>query len=146
LLAASTLGLLMALPITTASARAADCPVCDVAIVNAERTDMKIGAETIAYRCVLCAIAEAKSEYPSSDVTIVAPSEKSSVKIVLKRTHGKWTSSPRSAVFLKAPVKHRQCATGYHAFTNKTALAAWAKKNGYPNKPLTLAQMVAVSE
>jgi hypothetical protein len=132
--------------VTTAAARAADCPVCDMAIVSAEKATMKIGAKTIEYRCVLCAISEAKGEYPNSDVTIAAPSEKSGRKVTLKRVGGKWFASPPSAVFLKAPVKHRQCPTAYHAFSSKAALAAWAKKYGYPNQPLTLAQMIAVSK
>jgi hypothetical protein len=144
--AASTLGLgaTSIAPLAPAVAHEADCPECEMAIVEKEEVQMKVGQKTIDYRCVLCAIAQAKGEYPKSNVTISAPSEKST-RIIVKRVAGKWSASPASAVFLKAPVKHRQCHVGYHAFTSKAALANWAKQKGYPNKPLTLAQMVAVS-
>jgi hypothetical protein len=146
LVAASVLGFGAPQLATVATAFASDsaCPVCDLEIVDSEAVRMTVGGKAIGYRCVLCAIAEAKSEYPESDVTISAPSEKST-RITIKRVKGKWSASPASAVFLKDG-KHRSCHIGYHAFTNKVALAAWAKRNGFENKPLSLAQMVAVSK
>jgi hypothetical protein len=145
MLAAAALSTLqLSAPLPLAFAHKADCPVCDMAIVEKEEVRMKVGNNTHDYRCVLCAIAEAKGEYPKSDVTISAPSEKST-RITVKRVKGKWSASPASAVFLKAG-KHRTCHLGYHAFTSKSALAAWAKKNNLENTPLSLSQMVAVSK
>lgn len=131
-------------PLPIAFAHKADCPVCDMAIVEKEEVQMKVGGKNIAYRCVLCALAEAKSDYAKNDVSISAPSEKST-RVLIKRIKGKWSASPSSAVFLKAG-KHRTCPVGFHAFTNKAGAAAWAKKNGFENKPLSLSQMIAASK
>jgi hypothetical protein len=131
--------------IQNAFAHKADCAFCDLPVDESSEVVMKVGNKSIDYRCVYCAISQAKTEYPGSNLTIIAPTEKSS-KATIKRTGGKWSVSPSKTVFIAEKVKHRQCQVGYHAFTSKAALAAWAKNNGYANKPLTLSQMVAVAK
>lgn len=147
--AVSTLGL--SAPLQSALAHEADCEYCDLPIVQDTKTQdnetkVSVGKKRLEYRCVFCAIAEVKEDFPKSAATIYAPSEKKGKPVILKHVKGKWSASPSSAVFLKAPVKHRQCHLGYRAFTSKAALAAAAKKNGWPNKPLSLSQMVAISK
>lgn len=123
------------------------CDYCDLKIIPDTKTQdnvtrMSVKGKRYQYRCVLCAIGEAKEDFPKENVTIYAPSEKKGKPVVIKMSGGKWSASPKSAVYLKAPVKHRQCHLGYRAFSSKAALAAWAKKNDWPNKPLSLSQMV----
>jgi hypothetical protein len=135
-------------------AHEAPCPYCDVALAQDTDTQdnetvLKIGRKKIEYRCVYCALSEAKTEY-SGDLTILAPSEEKGAPIVLSRKNGQWTSDPEGAVFVAQKASHRVCHITYRAFSNKAAFETWVKKNKEyfddNAKPLTLAQMIEVAK
>lgn len=151
MLGTSTLTVLNAPP---AWAHEADCPYCQMPVVQdtaAQDNEVKLrfGRKRIEYRCVYCAIAEAKSEYPNGDVAIAAPSEKKGKPVLIKRTGGQWTVSPASAVFVAEKVKHKYCQIGYRALTSRAALSAYKAKNKAivgNAKPVTLTQIVALAK
>jgi len=131
----------------------ADCPFCNLAVLKNtpkldNETTLRHGRKRIEYRCVYCALADAITEF-KGDVTIIAPSEKKGKPVTLKRTAGKWSVMPASAVFVAQPVSHRHCQVGYRALTSKAAFANYVKANKKvvgAAKPLSLAQMVAASK
>ena len=87
-----------------ALAHEADCPYCQFPVTQDTATQdnevvLKYGRKRIEYKCVYCALAEAKTEYSEGDVTIAAPSETKGEPVILKRTDGKW-SAPEA---LQAP-------------------------------------------
>jgi hypothetical protein len=140
-IALPTVGLLPAM------AHSAPCPYCNMAITQDTATQdnetvMKYGRKRIEYKCVYCALAEAKTEYKTGDLTILAPSEKKGSPVIIKRTGGKW-SAPATAAFVSTSrVKHKVCQAQARAFTTKAAAQAYAKKNG--GMVMTLAQMNAM--
>jgi Alkylmercury lyase len=140
------------LVVRPAMAHEAPCPYCNMTITQdtAEQdneTVLKIGRKRVEYKCVYCALAEAKTEY-KGDVTILAPSEKKGEPVTLKRTGGKWTATPETVYFVSnAPLKHKVCNVQARAFTTQAAAQAYIAKNKeqLPNaKPLTLTEMLAV--
>ena len=132
-----------------ALAHETDCPYCQMPVTQNTATQdnevaLKFGRKRIEYKCVYCAVAEAKSEY-KGDVTINSPSEKKGKPVILKRTGGKWSSAPAGAYFVSVrPLKHRVCQQQARAFTSKAAAQAYAQKNGYST--MTLAQLVATAK
>ncbi|HVF09873.1 MAG TPA: hypothetical protein VNA16_03675 [Abditibacteriaceae bacterium] len=135
-----------------AMAHKGDCTYCGLPIVqNTASQDneviLKHGAKRVEYRCVYCALAEAKSAF-KNDLSIVAPSEKKGKPVLIKRVRGKWSASPANPIFIAAKVSHRHCQTGYRAFTSRAAFNAHVKKHKSivkDAKPLTLSQMVALA-
>jgi hypothetical protein len=145
----------LSLPMLTqyAKAHVAPCPYCDVDLAQDtagqdNETVLKTGRKRIEYRCVYCALMEAKTEY-KGDLTIFAPSEQKGSPVVLTRIAGQWTSDPPGALFAAQKASHKVLHITYRALTNKAAFDAWVKKyNGYFDanaKPLTLAQMNALA-
>jgi hypothetical protein len=132
-----------------ALAHETQCPYCRLDVVQdtAEQDNevpLRYGRKRIEYRCVYCALAQAKAEY-KGDITILAPSEVKGKPVVISRKEGQWSVSPGTAVFVGQKVNHRQCQVGYRAFTNQAAFAAHVKKHHellQDAKPLTLAQLV----
>lgn len=131
-----------------AMAHEGECPYCQMSLTQDTATQdnevaLKYGRKRIEYKCVYCAFAEAKSEFPKGDLTINAPSEKKGKPVIIKRTGGKWSALPATAAFVGADkAKHRVCQTQYRAFTSKAAAQAYATKNG--GKVMTLGQMAAL--
>ena len=131
-----------------AMAHQAPCPYCQMAITQDTPTQdnetvMKYGRKRIEYKCVFCALAEAKTEYKTGDLTILAPSEKKGSPVVIKRTGGKW-SAPATAAFVSTSrIKHKACQSQARAFTTKAAAQAYAKKNG--GMVMTLSQLNAMA-
>jgi hypothetical protein len=83
------------------------------------------------------------------DLTITAPAEAKGKVVKISRKGGKWTATPASAVFVGAKVSHRYCQTGYRAVTSRKAFDAYVRANKKivgDAKPLTLAQMIALSK
>lgn len=144
-LAASTL------PIASASAHEAECPYCDRAITQDTATQdnetfLKYGKKRIAYKCVYCAVSDARTEYPKGDLSIVAPSEKKGAPVIVKRVGGKW-SAPAGVVFVaNMPLKHKTCQVMARAFTNKSAANSYIKAKKLSTSPMTLAQLVAAAK
>jgi hypothetical protein len=139
-------GLFVAISSSAAFAHEAPCPYCAQTITQDtpeqdNETVLKFGRKRIEYKCVYCALAESKTEYPKGDLSILAPSEKKGQPVVLKRSDGKWTAAPATAAFvLNAPLKHKLCAAQARAFTTTAAAKAYAEKNGF-DAPLTLNQL-----
>lgn len=110
-------------------------------VSDATAAVLKSGRKRIEYKCIYCALAEAKTEF-QGNVTISAPSEKTSHPVVLTRTGGKWSAAPATAAFvMPAHLKHKVCQAQARAFTSKTAASAFAKSSG--GTVLTLAQLNA---
>ena len=132
-----------------AMAHEAPCPYCAMKITQDtptrdNETVMKYGRKRIEYKCVYCAVAEAKTEYTKGDVTIFAPSEKKGAPVIVKRTGGKW-SAPDGATFVVTQrIKHKMCHVQARAFSTNAAAQAHAKKNG--GDVLTLEQLVAMAK
>ena len=134
------------LPFVSANAHEADCPYCDRAITQDNKTVLKYGKKRIEYKCVYCAVSEAKTEYSKGDLSIAAPSEKKGASVIIKRVGGKW-SAPASAVFVAdMPMKHKTCQVTARAFTNKTAAEGYIKAKKMTTSPMTLAQLVTAAK
>src|SRR5262249_45050321 len=109
---------------------------------------LKYGRKRIEYRCVYCALAQAKSDF-QGDLTILAPSEIKEKPVVISRTGGKWKVRPETAVVTRPKVNHEQCHTGYRAFSNRSAAEAYLQKHQdvlKDAKPLTLTEFVDVAK
>jgi hypothetical protein len=136
----------------TVRAHETDCPRCKLPVVQDTATRdnevaLRYGRKRIEYRCVACALAEARTEY-KNDLTILAPSEIKNKPVVLARKSGTWSALPADAVFVGHKVAHRHCHLGYRAFTTRAAFDAHVKANAKllaGAKPLTLAELLEVA-
>lgn len=145
-------GGLAALPVRPALAHEGKCPVCKLDVVqDTEKLDnevaLKFGRKRIEYRCVWCAVSDAKSY--DGDVTILAPSELKGKPVLLSRAGGKWSVQPSTATFVGHKVNHRSCELGYRALTTKEAFAKWLEANQEllkDAKPLTLEQFLELAK
>ena len=134
-----------------ALAHEAKCPVCKLDVVqDTDKQDnevaLKSGRKRIEYRCVYCALQDAKSY--TGDLTILAPSELKGKPVVLARKGGNWSVTPETAVFVGEKVNHRSCQVGYRALTTKEAFDKWVHANHEllkDAKPLTLVLMLEVA-
>ena len=135
-----------------AGAHEAKCPFCEMDVVlNTPQLDnevaLKYGKKRIEYRCVMCAIADAKTY--EGNITILAPTEIKGKPALIHRENGSWRSEPHNLVFIGERVKHRHCQIGYRAFTSQSAMEAHVKNNKVilkEGKALTLSEMVKLSE
>ena len=124
------LAALISSPISPLRAHEATCPHCEIDVVQDTPTQdnevaLKYGKKRIEYRCVMCAIADGNKNY-TGDLTVLAPTELKGKRMEIARKAGAW-SAPEGAVFVGHKVKHRQCQTGYRAFTTKAAFDAHVK-------------------
>ena len=140
------------LALRPAVAHEATCPVCKLDVVqDTEKLDnevaLKFGRKRIEYRCVYCALQDAKNF--NGDLTILAPSELKGKPVLLTRTGGQWKVAPETAVFVGQKVNHRSCQVGYRALTTKAAFDQWVHANHEllnGAKPLTLKEMVELAK
>jgi hypothetical protein len=151
---AAALGVTLYGPVAgPAQAHETTCPVCRLDVVQDTKEQdnevaIRYGRKRIEYRCVYCALYQAHNTF-QGDLTLLAPSELKGKHIVLTRKDGKWTSSPANPVFVGERVVHRNCQTGYRAFTTKAAFDDHVKKNQNVlrnAKPLTLAEVLEISK
>lgn len=132
-----------ALGLAPAMAHSAPCPYCSKTVSDDTASVLKVGRKRLEYKCAYCALAEAKTEYPSGDITVSSPSEKKGQPVVAKRIDGKWSLFPATAYYVSpAKLKHKVCQAQSRAFTTKTAATAFAKANG--GTVMTLTQMNAM--
>ena len=140
---------LMAQPV---AAHEATCPMCKLDVVQDTATQdnevaLRYGRKRIEYRCVYCALSDAKNF--TGDVTILAPSELKGKPVLLERAGGQWKVSPESAVFVGEKVNHRSCQVGYRALTNRAAFDRWVQANKAllnDAKPLSLKEMLELAK
>jgi len=153
LLLATVLGVLVAAGAESPTiAHEAKCPVCKLDVVqDTDKLDnevaLKFGRKRIEYRCVFCALNDAKSY--TGDLTILAPSELKGKPVLLSRKEGKWSVQPETAVFVGHKVTHRDCQLGYRALTTREAFDKWVAANAdllKDAKPLGLEQMLEVAK
>ena len=138
---------------TPALAHEAKCPYCKLDVVQDTKEQdnevvLRYGNKRIEYRCVLCAIAQAKSKY-KNDVTIIAPSTVKGKPVTITRVNGEWKAEPETALFVYAKGSHAECELRYRAVANREAYDAYVKAN--PDllkdaKPLTLKELVELSK
>jgi hypothetical protein len=109
--------------VTSIPAQAANrmCPYCAMPL-DAPSTQVWLhsGSKKVAYRCVFCAVSEAKTEY-KGNLSIQAPTENSKKPLIIKRTGGHWSLNLKGAAFVGKKVSHKFCPTAYHAFTSSAA-------------------------
>ncbi len=140
------------LPLNIAMAHEADCPYCKQPVTQDTATQdnevvLKYGRKRIEYKCVYCALAEAKTEYKSGDISIAAPSEKKGEPVIVKRTGGNWSATPSTAVFVaQTPIKHRSCQVTARAFRTKGAAESYIKANNLKSQPISLSQLVSLAK
>jgi hypothetical protein len=135
-----------------AFAHEATCPVCKLDVVqDTDKLDnevaLRFGRKRIEYRCVYCALSDAKNY--TGDLTILAPSELKGKPVLLTRTGSEWKVAPDGAVFVGHKVNHRSCQTGYRAFTNRAAFDRWIHANHAllgDAKPLSLKEMLELAK
>lgn len=110
------------------------------------RVTLKSKGKTVAYRCVLCALADAKSAVGLLEIQ--AASEMKGHPVTITRDAGKWSISPEKAVFAYAEGDHEQCETRYRALTSPEAFTCYTQahpkvlKNA---KQITLAQIIKLA-
>ena len=139
-----------------AFAHEAPCPYCNMSVTQDTAAQdnevaLKIGRKRIEYKCVYCALADAKTAY-TGDLSILAPSEKKDEPVKLLRQNGKWspaatTGGTNEAAFvLPGKIKHKICDQQARAFTSTAAAQKYIdanKANLGDAKPLTLDAMLA---
>lgn len=138
---------------TPALAHETKCPYCKLDVVQDTETQdneviLRYGNKRIEYRCVLCAIAQAKTKY-KTDVTILAPSTTKGKPVVIKRTNGEWTTEQPDAVFVHVKGSHAECEIRYRALLNKEEFDKYVAANATllkDAKPLSLKDIVELSK
>ena len=130
------------------------CPLCGLKVVQGTKTQdnevvLRFGKKRIEYRCVYCALADAKKY--DGDLFVYAPSETKGKPVILARAAGKWgvveskdgDLVPKSgAVFLNAFESHKECAALSRAFHDRKGFDEY-KPKAKGAKPLTLDEMLA---
>lgn len=109
---------------TSIPAQAANrmCPYCAMPLgAPSTQVWLRSGSKRVAYRCVYCAVSEAKTEY-KGNLSIQAPTENSKKPLIIKRTGGRWSVNIKGASFVgNMKVSHKSCPTSEHAFTSSAA-------------------------
>ena len=139
-------------PTANVFAHEAKCPFCELDVPqNTPDQDnevaLKFGKKRIEYRCVMCAIADAKTY--EGDVTILAPTEIKGKPALISSKNGVWSADPEGLLFVGEKAKHRHCQVAYRAFTTKAAFDTYVAKNKaivHDAKPIDLAQMVEIAK
>ncbi len=138
---------------TLALAHEIPCPLCGMKVVQATKIQdnevvLRFGKKRIEYRCVYCALADAKKY--DGDLFVYAPSETKGKPVILARTAGKWgvveakdgkLAPKEGAVFLNAFDSHKDCAALSRAFHDRAGFDAY-KAKAKDAKPLTLDEML----
>lgn len=138
---------------TRAMAHDTKCPYCQMAVIQDTKDQdnevaLKYGNKKIEYRCVMCAIAHAKTRYKDkADLTIVAPSPIKDKKVTIARKNGVWSSSPADAMFVFQKGGHDKCQELYRSAPDKASADAWIAKSKLKDaKILNLKEMVEASK
>ncbi len=130
------------------------CPLCGLKVVQSTASQdnevvLRFGNKRIEYRCVYCALADAKKY--DGDLFVYAPSETKGKPVVLARKANVWSvvrvegerlTPEAGAVFLNAFEAHPQCAALSRAFHTTKGFDAYRDKPK-GTKPLTLDAMLA---
>lgn len=136
---------------TPAMAHETDCPYCQLKVVQdtKERDNevvLRYGNKRIEYRCVMCAIAQAKTKF-KNDLTILAPSNIKGKPVTITRTNGEWAVKEEKAVFVFAKGSHTECQDRYRALTDAEDFDAYVANRKYTEaKKLTLKELVELSK
>jgi len=138
---------------TPAYAHETKCPYCKLDVVQDTKEQdnevvLRYGNKRIEYRCVLCAVAQAKTKF-KNDVTILAPSNVKGKPVTITRVNGEWKTDPEGAVFVMVKGSHAECEIRYRALASKEEFDKYVKANAELLKdaqPLTLKEMVELSK
>lgn len=137
--------------VTPSFAHETDCPFCGLKVVQDTKTVdnevvLRYGNKRIEYRCVLCALAQAKTKY-KNDLTILAPSNVKGKPVTITRTNGVWAVKEKDAVFVYAKGSHEQCQERYRALLSEKDFADYVANLKYTDaKKLTLDQLIELSK
>jgi len=112
------------------SHKAESCPFCGLDVIkDTDSIRYKVVLEAtgkkISYRCVLCAVADAKGM--KGNLKITAPSEDKDKPVVLARGDGAWKVEPETAEFVYVKGSHEKCQMRYRAITKAEALEGFRK-------------------
>lgn len=133
---------------TPASAHETDCPYCKLKVVqDTPEADneviLRLGNKRIEYRCVLCAVAEAKTKYKTKDVTILAPSNVKGKPVTITKKGSDWTVVPANATFVFAKGSHAECQDRYRSLLDGKDFDSYVTKKGLTGaKPLTFKELL----
>ncbi len=130
------------------------CPLCGLKVAQATKSQdnevvLRFGKKRIEYRCVYCALADAKKY--DGDLFVYAPSETKGKPVILSRAAGKWSVvkvdgeklvPEEGAVFLNAFDSHKECAALSRAFHTQAGFEAY-KPKAKGARPLTLDELLA---
>jgi hypothetical protein len=138
---------------TPALAHEAKCPYCKLDVVQDTKEQdneviLRYGNKRIEYRCVMCAIAQAKTKF-KNDVTILAPSNVKGKPVTITRVNGEWKTDPEGALFVSVKGSHTECQIRYRAVASKEEFEKYVQANHEilkDAKPLTLKEMVELSK
>lgn len=142
-----------------AAAHEVPCPFCGLKVVQGTKTQdnevvLRYGKKKIEYRCVYCALADAKRY--DGDLIVYAPSEAVGKPVLLQRTAGKWSVVKEAdgklvpeegVVFINDFKSHPKCAMLSRAFHTKAGFDKYTTDNRLKDaKALTLEEMVEAAE
>ena len=124
-----------------------ECEYCSLEVLGDSEVELKNAGKTVDYRCVYCALAQAKKF--KGNLFIKAPLETKGKWVTISRTSGKWSSSVPNVLFVAKKASHVHCQTTYRAISSRKAYDAYLKKNkalvgGTVSRTLT--QMLAFSK
>ena len=109
--------------VTSIPAQAANrmCPYCAMPLgAPSTHVWLQSSSKKVVYRCVFCAVSEAKTEY-KGNLSIQAPTENSKKPLIIKRISGHWSLNQNGAAFVGKNVSHKFCPTAHHAFTSSAS-------------------------
>lgn len=137
---------------TPALAHETICPYCKMKVVQDTKEQdnevtMRYGNKKIEYRCVMCAVAQAKTKYKDRDLTISAPTTEKGKSVTITKKGADYSVKPQSTLFVFQKGSHSQCDTLYRAASGNAQATAWINKNNLKSaKALTLKEMVEASK
>ncbi|HZH98653.1 MAG TPA: hypothetical protein VEX38_06750 [Fimbriimonadaceae bacterium] len=138
--------------VAPASAHETDCPYCKLPVVQDTKdldneVVLRLGNKRIEFRCVMCAVAQAKTKYKSRDITILAPSNVKGKPVTITKKGDEWSMTPTTAVFVFAKGSHSECQDRYRALLEKNDFNAYVAKKGYKDaQQLSLKELVELSK
>lgn len=138
--------------VAPAMAHETKCPYCKMEVIQDTKQQdnevvLKYGSKKIEYRCVMCALAHAKTKYKDKDLTIIAPSTVKDKPVTITKKGDSWTVKPEGAAFVFQKGSHSKCQELYRAALTQTAANGWVKDKALDQaKVLSLKEMIEASK
>lgn len=110
----------------SASAGAGVCEMCQKPLVAARVVSLQRAGERTEhqYRCIHCALVAAR-DWQQGDLTLRTKSAEAGQVVTWRRTNGKWSASPSSAVVLAMPEVKGECLDKHVVLASAAELKAY---------------------